>query len=216
MRAFVCWNARMTIQMRPVLECDGLEGFGLWPLADVDAGAGAGAYLPLSAGMDAREIGTAVAVLVRYLDADDECAEAAEALRGLLERDGWIAPGGLSVHDTESGITLTPGCCFGLESWREWLDVRDGEEIWLGHGPSAAIDHDSDQIRLRWRAGVESGTRSISFPRKALGPLLAGVQQDLVGFLTGLTDWAERYVPDLAHDLVARFDEEFAVRALIT
>ena len=54
---------------------------------------------------------------------------------------------------------------------------------------------------------------SIEFPRDALTALLLGVQQDLGGFLNGLANWADVYVPDLARDLVARFDEEFAVTA---
>jgi len=190
----------VTIRMQPVLECGGNN------------------FLPLSDGMDDREVGTAVAVLVSYLHADaddngDEETAVEGSLRRLLDLDGWVAPGGLLVHDSESGVTFTPGCCCGLESWREWLDVRSGKEIWLGHDPTAEIEHVGAQVRLRWEADARGGEHSIEFPRTALTALLLGVQQDLGGFLNRLADWADVHVPVLAQDLVARFDEEFAVTA---
>lgn len=193
----------MTIRMRPVLEC------------------GVDSFLPLSGDMDVRDVDRAVAVLARYLNADEDEDETAAAqgasrartLRRLLDRDGWVAPGGLQIRDPESGVTFTPGCCCGLESWREWLDVRNGREIWLGHDPTAEIEHIGTRIRLRWEAGARGGEHSIEFPRAELTALLPAVQQDLGGFLNGLANWAELYVPDLAQDLVARFDAEFAVTA---
>jgi hypothetical protein len=205
----------MTIRMRPVLECS------------VDS------FLPLSGEMEVRDVDRAVAVLARYLNADgddedgDDKGDVGEAaaqganrartLRRLLDLDGWVAPGGLQIHDLESGVSFTPGCCCGLESWREWLAVRNGREIWLGHDPTAEIEHTGTQIRLRWETGTQGGAHSIEFPRADLTALLLGVQQDLGGFLNGLATWADVYLPDLAEDLVARFvtrfDEEFAVTA---
>ena len=194
----------MTIRMRPVLEC------------------GVDSFLPLSGEMDVREVDTAVAVLARYLNTDEDAEDQTEptqvvsrarTLRRLLDLDGWVAPGGLQIHDLESGVTFTPGCCCGLESWRDWVDVRNGREIWLGHDTTAEIEHIGTQIRLRWEVGAPGGERSIEFPRDALTALLLGVQQDLGGFLNGLANWADVYVPDLARDLVDRFDEEFAVTA---
>lgn len=204
----------MTIRMRPVLEC------------------GIASFLPLSGEMDVRGVDEAVAVLARYLGADEATGAAAAAvnssmteatqgaarartLRRLLDLDGWVAPGGLQIYDPESGVTFTPGCCCGLESWREWLDVRNGREIWLGHDPAAEIEHVGTQVHLRWEVGAQGSEHSIEFPRAALTTLLLGVQQELGGFLNRLADWADVYVPDLARDLVARFDAEFAVTARI-
>lgn len=59
-----------------------------------------------------------------------------EFIRRMIDADCLIAPGGLRIRDTSRGIAVNPGCCFGLENWRDWLDVADGGTPWLGHDPS--------------------------------------------------------------------------------
>ncbi|MEV6757647.1 hypothetical protein [Streptomyces sp. NPDC051214] len=43
----------------------------------------------------------------------------------LLTAECVVAPGGLRVRDTDSGVTVQPGCSCGLENWRDWQVLQD-------------------------------------------------------------------------------------------
>ncbi|MDX8054259.1 hypothetical protein SK571_33225 [Lentzea sp. BCCO 10_0798] len=49
-------------------------------------------------------------------------------------------PGGTEVRDTGAGVRVGPGCCAGLESWRERARLLDGEVPWLGHSPTSGVE----------------------------------------------------------------------------
>ncbi|GAA2983877.1 MULTISPECIES: hypothetical protein [Streptomyces] len=94
-------------------------------------------FMALSGSMSPLDVGSAMAMLADYNSPtggdDRSLTDDGEAIRGLLETDEVIAPGGLCVRDIRNNVTVRPGCCCGLEDWREWLDVADGETLWLGH-----------------------------------------------------------------------------------
>ncbi|MFG2629807.1 hypothetical protein [Streptomyces sp. NPDC048473] len=70
----------------------------------------------------------------------------------LVTADCVIAPGGLRIRDTATGVTASPGCCFGLKNWRDWLDLMNSEEPWLGHDPAPHVERVGAIVRL-WPDG---------------------------------------------------------------
>ncbi|WP_156313234.1 hypothetical protein [Micromonospora sp. HK10] len=45
-------------------------------------------------------------------------------------------------------MSVTPGCCAGLEDWREWTSVLDGGQPWLGHDPGPEVEVRGALIRV--------------------------------------------------------------------
>ncbi|MFD6531254.1 hypothetical protein [Streptomyces sp. NPDC060184] len=199
-----------------VLETSNTADFSLWPVADLPPYG----FMALSGRMSSLEVGTALAVLAdcnaRADDDDLPTADAAEAVRGLLETDMVIAPGGLRVHDTRTDATVDPGCCCGLEDWRAWLDVADGGTVWLGHDPSPRLEHADGVVRL-WQDGADTGNalpgQLVEITVGEIPALLRTVREGLQGFLALTEQWAERHVPSLAAELVARLDGGLTIGA---
>ncbi|MFI0217065.1 hypothetical protein [Streptomyces lydicus] len=75
-------------------------------------------------------------------------ADAGEQLRRLLQQEKLIAPGGLRLREIDIDVTVRPGCCCGLEDWRDWLGLLEGDVPWLGHDPSPAIEVAEPVVRL--------------------------------------------------------------------
>lgn len=128
------------------------------------------------------------------------------------ERDNPGAPGGLRV--SAGDLVINPGCCSGLEEWREWLDVLDGEEIWLGHSPDVVMEQRGAVVRIRADDDLVERRRTgpyVDLPRDALPDLLQGVRRDLLGFLDALGSWARATVPAHADRLVDAVDRRLAI-----
>lgn len=220
-------------KLDPVLEISDTAGFGLWPVTAPPAGG----FLALSGELTAVEVGTALAVLATYNDerAGAGAEDAEELIRRLVEAECIIAQGGIRVRDPGTNSTLDPGCCFGLESWRDWLALADGETPWLGHSPQTRVEHRGPVVRL-WSAeqSTEQSTERsreqstepstepphtpprpvdlpVDLPVAELPGLLAGVQGELRGFLRQVERWADTYAPSYAVSLVTRIDEELGV-----
>ncbi|MFI9051972.1 hypothetical protein [Streptomyces sp. NPDC053427] len=199
-----------------VLETVDTADFSFWPVADLPP------YRPLalSPRMSLLELGTALATLTDYnsrASGDDRpVTDADEQIRRLLEAEKVIAPGGLRFHHTDIGITVSPGCCCGLEDWREWFDVLTGETPWLGHDPSPRIEHADTVIRL-WPDGGDAvtapSTRPLEIPVGDLAGILQSVRDGMHGFLSLTEQWAASHVPSLAMDLVTKLDKDLAISA---
>lgn len=117
------------IEMQPVLEMYQPKEFTLWSVAWPKPFG----YLPLSGMLDPVEVGTAVMRIAEVNDVDPEddrpprpADPLGAFLHGLLTMEQLFAPGGLRITDTETGTTLVPGCCSGIEDSREWFTVIDG------------------------------------------------------------------------------------------
>ncbi|MEV0971252.1 hypothetical protein [Microtetraspora glauca] len=146
-------------------------------------------------------------------------ADAAEAIEVYLTSDDEaFAPGGLRV--TAGDVVIDPGCCVGLDEWRDWLDVQRGQMIYLGHSPDVLLEQrgpvlrlwqDEDQLRPGELPGLSE--QHIDIPCDALPDLLQGVQQDLAGFLLALREWAQGIVPGLADQLVLAVDRRLQISA---
>ncbi|MFD4657405.1 hypothetical protein ACFWP2_17475 [Kitasatospora sp. NPDC058444] len=204
------------MSMRAVLEISTPEGFALWPTGSH----GPYGSLALSGRLTAAEVGTAVWLLADRNDVEPDPGQAEERgprpadpvgafLHGLLTESHPYAPGGLVVTDPATGAVFEPGCCNGLEDWREWLDVTDGSgTAWFGHDPDARAECVGRVVRLTRNAesggGAESGEGPvIELPVDELRRLLAGVERDLRDFLDLAAGWARRQLPEHATAVTA-------------
>ncbi|MFC9028710.1 hypothetical protein [Streptomyces arboris] len=185
--------------MEPVLEVPAPDGFGLWPVA----GTTPSGFLPLGGELSSAEVGTAVMAIAACNDVDpdgDRPPRPATApgsfLHGLLTFDDLFAAGGLRVTDHSTGVTFAPGCCDGLEDWRDWYRLADhGGLLGFGHDPvSPVAERCGDTVRLTVDA-ERSDSPVIELPASELRRLLTGVERDLAGFLALANVWAARYLP---------------------
>ena len=215
------------IEMRAVVQVPAFDAESPppWPVAPMAAGS----WLELTAEDTDRQVGLFVAALARPLDvALPGVALPGVALPGgrdevadtLLAEEFLIVPGGLRLLDTITGSAVVPGCCAGLEDWRDWLRVAAGESPWLGHDPGPEAEIAGDTLRVwqdgPWPArgpGRRAGT-SVSVPRLALPDLLRDVRRDLLGFLDALRTWTTRIgLGERGDALVEAVDRNFAIAA---
>ncbi|WP_052685527.1 hypothetical protein [Lentzea aerocolonigenes] len=165
-----------------------------------------GGYLELSGRMTRHEVGAALVAIAEYGEDEDFSPE---MLRALLDEEMILMAGGLEVRDTGSGAEIKPGCCAGLESWRNWGELLGGKAPWLGHSPEPGVEFAADVVRLSQDA-ERPESLACEIPVADLPRLLEGVRQDLLGFL----DLVRRWAPDgLGERLAARFDEHFHISA---
>lgn len=193
-------NTSPVIVMQPVLEVHTPDGFELWPVAEIEPSG----FLPLSGELSPAEVGTAVMRIAGCNDIDpdgDRPPRPAGALdsflHGLLTFDDLFAAGGLQVADHATGVTFLPGCCDGLEDWRDWLRFVDGGSLLgFGHDPvSPVAERFGDTVRLTVDA-EQSDSAVIELSVTELRHLLAGAERDLADFLALAADWASRHLPD--------------------
>src|SRR5689334_1474183 len=202
------------ITLMPVLERWAFD-CPFWPVEQTDF------FLPVPRRPTTRQMGTVVWALIgRSVTADDlslTAADAAQAIENhLTSDDGDFAPGGLRVVSDD--VVIDPGCCVGLDEWRDWLRVAGGEVIDLGHDPDPLIEHRGPGVRV-WKDGGQRPRGQapspdephIDIPRHALPNLLDAVRQDLAGFLTCLHPWAQDIRADLADPLVAAVDRRLQI-----
>lgn len=195
------------IVMEPVLEVLPTEGFTLWPVARV----GSYGFLPLSGELTPAEVGTAVMGIARWNDTDPEhdgrpprpTDPLGAFLHGLLTHDNVFAAGGMRVTDRSTGVTLLPGCCNGLEDWREWYEVADGHgRACFGHDPGPCAERLAGTVRLT--VDVErSDSPVIELSVAELRRLLDDAGQDLADFHALAAAWVSAQLPDVAAPVAA-------------
>lgn len=92
------------------------------------------------------EIGLALAQLAKY-NQIKLAGDRLTVLKQVVEAESLVLPGGIQVIDAQK--TISPSCCCGLETWREWLDfLKTGKSPWLGHDPSPFVENWGDVIRI--------------------------------------------------------------------
>ncbi|MGW5738456.1 MULTISPECIES: hypothetical protein [Streptomyces] len=197
--------------MDAILETHGAEGFVLWGVAEPSEER----LLRLSGDLSERQVGTAMAVLAEYgkgprVPGENDARDGMELVRRLVAAECVVAPGGLRVRDTATGVTVLPGCCFGLENWRDWIELLDGGEPWFGHDPEPHAEHLGAVIRM-WPDAAHPEATPVDIPRAELRRLLGSVQDDLVAFLNSVQGWASCRFACLAPALIARLDEGLGV-----
>ncbi|MDQ0789811.1 hypothetical protein [Streptomyces sp. B3I8] len=197
--------------MDAIVETYDAADFTLWPVAAPNSDR----HLALSDQMSQPEVGTAMAVLTCYNhdDSDGHSPDTDAGIRriqNLLNVDLVIAPGGILLQDTATGVMIAPGCCFGLESWRDWLGLMHGEEVWLGHGTTAHVERHRILVKA-WPDTDPPARTPIELPLAELPDLLQTVHDKLNGFLALAEQWASRYAPALAPALIAKLNEDLNI-----
>lgn len=186
--------------MQPVLEIYTPDGFDLWPVTEVERFS----FLPLSGGLSPSGVGTAVAGIVGWNDVDPDgdrpprpADPLASFLHGLLTFENLFAAGGLRVTDTSTGVTFQPGCCDGLEDWRDWYQfAAEGSLLGFGHDPVSPIaERFGDTVRLTVNAD-QSDSPVIELSVTELRSLLDAVERDLADFFELAADWVLQHLPD--------------------
>ncbi|MGI5152934.1 hypothetical protein ACQEVC_42230 [Plantactinospora sp. CA-294935] len=191
-----------------VLETYDVLEFTAWPIAEPSSDR----RLVLSGQMSPAEVGTAIAVIFSYnrISVDSVRDLTADLLdEHLAEAEALIAPGGLCFRDTTTHVQVAPGCCFGLENWRDWWDVARGQDLWLGHDPTPQLEHHDQAICLR--QSDQDDSQFIEIPLNELPSLLISAQQQLSSFLTLVQQWTTNTAPSLTNRLVAALDEHLRI-----
>ncbi|MEU2227739.1 hypothetical protein [Streptomyces sp. NPDC018347] len=196
------------IVMQPVLEIVAADDFALWPIGEP----GSYDYLVLDGELTPAEIGTAVMRIASCNDFEPEEEHGpcptdplGTFLHGLLTMPDLFAAGGFRVTDTATGtVFVEPGCCSGLESWRDWLEVLDGIGCcYFGHDPSSMAERVDDTVRLTFDVHGEEDSPVVELPVDQVRMLVTGAQRDLRDFLSLAGSWAEQHLPAQAAAVTA-------------
>lgn len=154
------------------------------------------------------DVAAVVATLAAYnrvaasgpLDKVVAALEAAELL---------VLPGGLLVR--AEGLDIWPGCCCGLEGWRDWMGLAPGgTSPWMGHDPTPSVECKADGAII-W----PDSDRAAHAPRASVGyaqieEACRSAAADLAGFTSRLADWLSIHAP-AGTALAGRFAEWFDV-----
>ncbi|MFI0446900.1 hypothetical protein [Actinomadura sp. 6N118] len=181
-----------------------------WPIAQPSSDH----ILVLSGQMSRAEVGTAMAVLFDYTGVPAEpLAELHHLMdRHLVEAETLGLPGGLRLRDTVTRAQIVPGCCCGVEEWRDWREILYGDdEIWLGHGLGTTVQIENGVVRLHQIPLPEYPLHTLEIELGELAVLLASVHRRLQGFLGLVGEWAGQVSPEAADRLVEILDENLQI-----
>ncbi|MFC8953737.1 hypothetical protein ACFT8P_14060 [Streptomyces sp. NPDC057101] len=194
--------------MQPVLEVFAADDFALWPVGEHESYG----YLALDGDLTPAEVGTAVMQIAACNDFEPEEEHGlcptdplGTFLHGLLTMPDLFAAGGFRVTDSATDtVFIQPGCCCGLESWRDWLEVLEGTgSSYFGHDPSSAAERVGDSVRLTLDAYANGNSPGVELPVEQVRALVTGAQQDLRDFLSLAGTWAEQHLPAHAAEVTA-------------
>jgi hypothetical protein len=173
-------------ELYPVVEAAWFDG-QVWPWPS----AGREGFVRPSGGLTGPEVGSIMAQLVSYNQ-----VEAEPTVEGLLSAaiaaERLLLPGG--VQASAGARKISPGCCCGLEGWREWLVCfESGQSPWLGHDPAPRIEWAGAVVRVWSDGGLDpvADAFAIEFERGQFAAELGRVERDLRGFLEVVVEWAQ-------------------------
>lgn len=185
-----------------------------WPVAAAEPGG------ELVLDGDCTEAQAALFVALVAVDRLDPLpATRRDAVAQLIAREWLSVPGGTTLTDTATGVTIRPGCCCGLDDWTDW-DVAFRDTVLqpgFGHDPGPFVERRPDSFRV-WQDGgapLDLGPGigdHVDVSRAELARLVRGVARDLAAFRAVLDRWARS--TDLGGrgaELVRRLDEAFAL-----
>ncbi|MFE9242140.1 hypothetical protein [Nocardiopsis sp. NPDC006938] len=99
----------------------------------------------------------------------------------LLRQEMTLVPGGLRATGPD-GTVVNPGCCCGMEDWRDWLLLVERERIWMGHDPGVNQAFADNGVLL----SQEGSKATVLVPLPLLPVLLEGVRERMLGLLAGV------------------------------
>lgn len=143
-------------------------------------------FHPLNGAMREDELFSFLVALSEFDLEGKTPATPSDAISVLLNRDDGMLAGGLVAMKNE--YRLFPGCCHGLESWREWANLRKGgPSPWLGHDPDAWIDASGERAVLHnGRAGP---SESLEVEYSEISEAFANVEAELDLFAARMESW---------------------------
>lgn len=138
-------------------------------------------------------------------------------LHNLIAADSLILAGGIRVQDGER--VILPGCCTGVEDWREQVQGFLSGQGWLGHDPAPWVELRPDGVRLWSDGGLDlvpaTEVFSVDIPRSQIDSLESSICTDLKEFLSALHDWsASRMTGADTLTLLDRIDRTLRVSRL--
>lgn len=191
------------LQLVPVVEVLGFNSRPGWLAAMDDR-----RWIELGPEAPPDDVARIVAIIVAY--SHDLPDTAQEAARLIAEGGCTAAPGGLIAR--ADGSELVPGCCCGLEGWRDWYAIRpSGQSPWLGHDPGPYIECRAAEALL-WPDEPDTPRKHpmtpivVSYPE--FDAALAEADARLTGFLDRLEEWAvfgDAWVPGLLDGFASSF-----------
>lgn len=189
-----------------VVENCRFDGEPPWPVtAETDS-----QLIRLHPGMSDEELGSVLLTACVY-NRTAVTPSASETLGNLVSEETMVLPGGLRFSE-EGEAEVIPGCCCGLEGWREWLGVpQEGNTAWGGHDPDVWVEHAGGKVRV-WQDERE-GADCVEFDREEMTTLLSRVETDLGGFLARLGEWVSHVSPGLEQAVVGHVAKNMDVRA---
>lgn len=123
-----------------------------------------------------------------------------KVLRMLLSREDeededpptYYLSGGRVLRRGEQ-IVMDHGCCTTLDEWVDWRALREGgHPPWNGHDPMSSAERVGDRIRF-----VTGGPdEDPSVDAEEYARLVAGLEQDMRGFVKRAGQWLDRHAPE--------------------
>jgi hypothetical protein len=169
-------------------------------------------WIRLSAEMTQPEIGAFFAQLADY-NQIDRSQSRDEILAAMIAADCLILAGGIQPIFEEQ--VISPSCCCGLESWRDWQDfLQTGETPWLGHDPSPWLEQVNDVIRIWSDGGLGNSMKpafKIEVASSEFKRALQAVEQDLLGFRICVESWSEAIGFERSSELARKVEQCFQI-----
>lgn len=162
-----------------------------------------GHFLPLSEKLSLPEVGAVVALLLRY-NRLMESRNLDTSLHEIINAKSLVIPGGIGVYKEEK-ISLFPGCCCGLESWRQWEQfLSTDDDPWCGHDPEMFFKKTESNIQIDQTINKSKCTVKISITHYQ--KQLREVETSLSNFCYLLEAWGY----DLGFNEISRVVSQFA------
>jgi hypothetical protein len=162
--------------------------------------------------MTLEETGSLVAALADPLEMAPGLS-AQDALRQLAELEYFGLSGGLAVS-ASGRFVVRPGCCSGLEEWREWWAIRDRQSPWMGHDPTPWCQFLGDGLVRFWSGGGYTHDEiepHVDLSTEGVAESLENVHADLRAVLGRLADWLGMFGCAEAETMLTKFDRSFAI-----
>ncbi len=170
------------------------------------------AYIRLYAGIDDEEIGSVMLSACSLSSGEIIKETALETLNEFVANEGFVLEGGLLFKENDE-TKIIPGCCCGLEDWKEWLDVPSGKcGIWTGHDPESLIEINDGNIKIWQDRKNKNENQSIEFTVEEMFEKLKQVEKDLQNFLFRLKQWINHIEPSLEKEVIYHFAKNMNIK----
>lgn len=137
----------------------------------------------------------------------DTLAETAELM---LQREFQVLSGGLMA--IKGDFVAEPGCCCGLEGWRDWQHALTGSGTpWLGHDPAPAAIPLESAILLHTDYGNEEDDETLPVTYPEFEEAYEGADTILRAFMDHFEKWLTAEIGIAGTELSARLRAWFQI-----